>query len=162
MKKNVASCLPSTTSRKPVNELIIIALLAVIVFICSWQFDIIEQILDFMEKYEKYELDEIVSVMIFLAVALSVFSYRRLKEAKHSQNDLSRQCAELEKALLEIKQLKGILPICASCKKVRNDKGYWQQVEVYLQKVTDAEFSHGLCPDCAEHALSDLEEYRRT
>ncbi len=55
---------------------------------------------------------------------------------------------ELESALEQIKTLQGIIPICSKCKKVRNDKGYWNQVEQYISEHTDAEFSHGLCPDC--------------
>lgn len=56
--------------------------------------------------------------------------------------------AKLQKTLAEVKQLSGIIPICAGCKKVRDDKGYWTQVELYIREHSDAEFSHGLCPDC--------------
>lgn len=59
-----------------------------------------------------------------------------------------RLIAKLEKALEEIKTLKGILPICSSCKKIRDDKGYWQQIESYISDHSDAEFTHSLCPDC--------------
>lgn len=55
---------------------------------------------------------------------------------------------ELRNALNEVKALRGILPICAACKKIRDDQGYWQQVEVYIRDRTDADFSHGICPDC--------------
>jgi hypothetical protein len=58
--------------------------------------------------------------------------------------------ARLQDAIANIKTLKGMLPICASCKKVRDDKGYWKQIEVYVRDHSDAEFSHGLCPDCAQ------------
>lgn len=57
---------------------------------------------------------------------------------------------ELEQALGKIKTLSGLLPICAHCKKIRDDKGYWNQIEGYIQEHTDAEFSHSLCPECAE------------
>lgn len=56
---------------------------------------------------------------------------------------------ELRKALGEVKQLSGMLPICSSCKQIRNDQGYWQEVEVYLTEHSEAQFSHGLCPGCA-------------
>lgn len=56
---------------------------------------------------------------------------------------------ELRRALGEVKQLSGMLPICSSCKQIRNDQGYWQEVEVYLSEHSEAEFSHGLCPECA-------------
>ena len=55
---------------------------------------------------------------------------------------------ELQHAIDHIRTLKGILPICASCKKVRDDEGYWQQVESYQAEHTDVQFSHGICPDC--------------
>lgn len=57
---------------------------------------------------------------------------------------------ELEKSLSEIKTLRGIIPICSSCKKIRNDKGYWENVDVYLRDHTEAEMSHGMCPDCMD------------
>ena len=54
------------------------------------------------------------------------------------------------KALQEIKTLSGLLPICASCKKIRDDKGYWNQIENYIEQHSDAQFSHSLCPECLE------------
>lgn len=57
---------------------------------------------------------------------------------------------KLEKALKELKILRGFIPICAQCKKIRDDKGYWEQVEVYITHHSEARFSHGLCPECAE------------
>ena len=69
------------------------------------------------------------------------------------QLELAEQVAELEKALSEVKQLRGILPICAYCKKIRDDKNYWQQVESYFALHTDAKFSHSFCPDCFEKII---------
>ena len=57
---------------------------------------------------------------------------------------------EKEKALLDLKILSGLLPICASCKKIRDDKGYWNKIELYIGDRSEAEFSHGICPVCAE------------
>ncbi|MGV8074990.1 MAG: hypothetical protein AB2L11_10600 [Syntrophobacteraceae bacterium] len=57
---------------------------------------------------------------------------------------------ELERALIDIKQLSGMLPICAACKKIRDDNGYWQQIETYIRDHSEAEFSHSICPDCAK------------
>ena len=56
--------------------------------------------------------------------------------------------AELTRALAEVKTLRGLLPICANCKKIRDDNGFWNQIEIYLSSHTDVEFSHGLCPEC--------------
>ena len=58
--------------------------------------------------------------------------------------------ADLSASLSEVKTLSGMLPICASCKKIRDDKGYWNQIECYIRDHSDAEFSHGICPECAE------------
>jgi signal transduction histidine kinase len=57
--------------------------------------------------------------------------------------------ADLRDAMGQIRSLKGLLPICASCKKIRNDKGYWEQIEGYIRDHSDAEFTHGLCEECA-------------
>ncbi len=62
--------------------------------------------------------------------------------------ELKRKNAALEKALATVKTLKGLIPICASCKKIRDDKGFWHQVEVYVKEHSEADFTHGICPDC--------------
>ena len=65
----------------------------------------------------------------------------------------------LEKTVAEIKMLRGMLPICAICKRIRNDKGFWEQVEVYFREHSGVEFTHGLCPECVrEHYTNVLEE----
>jgi len=66
------------------------------------------------------------------------------------QQALALRVGELEATLAEIKTLKGLIPMCASCKKIRDDQGFWQQVEGYLMQHSQAEFSHGLCPECME------------
>jgi CheY-like chemotaxis protein len=71
-------------------------------------------------------------------------------ELKLQRDALARRTAELEQALSQVKTLRGLLPICAWCKKIRNDQGYWDQLESYLSVHTDATFSHAICPDCAE------------
>jgi hypothetical protein len=71
--------------------------------------------------------------------------------------ELAQERAErLEKAQKEIKTLKGILPICAYCKKIRDDQGYWQQVEVYVRDHSHADFSHSYCPECYERAMKEM------
>jgi PAS domain S-box-containing protein len=62
----------------------------------------------------------------------------------------------LQKAFDDIKTLRGIVPICAWCKKIRDDNGYWQQVEVYIRNHTEADFSHGICPECRQKQDSEL------
>jgi two-component system, response regulator PdtaR len=69
--------------------------------------------------------------------------------------ELRRLNEELRMALASVKRLSGLLPICASCKKIRDDKGYWQSVEAYLIERTDAQFSHGCCPECTKKLYPD-------
>jgi hypothetical protein len=52
--------------------------------------------------------------------------------------------------------LRGLLPICSSCKKIRNDQGYWEQIEVYIRDHSEADFSHGICPECAQKLYPEL------
>lgn len=66
------------------------------------------------------------------------------------QAELTARVQELELALTKVKLLTGLLPICCYCKKIRNDQNYWQQVETYVKDHSEAEFSHGICPDCYE------------
>jgi hypothetical protein len=79
----------------------------------------------------------------FLAMA-SAFS--RIRAVLDDETRLRK---EVERAMSEIKQLRGLLPICAACKRIRNDAGLWEQVELYIRSRTEAEFTHGLCPECA-------------
>jgi DNA-binding response OmpR family regulator len=66
------------------------------------------------------------------------------------QSELADRVRELQAALSNVKQLQGLLPMCSYCKRVRDDQNYWQQVEVYLARHSDAQLSHGLCPECYE------------
>jgi len=74
------------------------------------------------------------------------------------QDALASKVEALRQALEQIKTLRGILPICANCKKIRDDQGYWNQVEVYVRDHTEAEFSHGLCPECMRKLYPDFEQ----
>jgi hypothetical protein len=65
---------------------------------------------------------------------------------------------DLQEALAQVKQLSGFLPICSSCKKIRDDKGYWTQIEAYIRDHSQAEFSHGICPECAKKLYPELYE----
>lgn len=73
-----------------------------------------------------------------------------------AEDELNRTIEELKVTIEEVKTLSGFLPICSSCKKIRDDKGYWEQVESYISKHTDAKFSHSYCPDCAAKAFAEV------
>ncbi len=76
--------------------------------------------------------------------------FREISQRKKAEAEREKMISELKEALANIKQLKDLIPICASCKKIRNDQGYWQQVDVYLKENTGSDVSHGLCRECAD------------
>jgi signal transduction histidine kinase len=73
---------------------------------------------------------------------------REITDRKLAEQDRERLISELQEALEKISTLKGLLPICAWCKKIRDDRGYWKKVEDYVEEHTDAMFTHGICPEC--------------
>lgn len=84
---------------------------------------------------------------------------RNISAKKRTEREREELVGVLSDAIANVKTLSGLLPICASCKKIRDDEGYWNQVESYISKRTDATFTHGICPDCAAKVLDD---YYRT
>jgi CheY-like chemotaxis protein len=88
-----------------------------------------------------------------LRAAVEIALYRQQMERERRE-----LITRLEEALAEVRTLHGLLPICMDCKKIRDDGGYWNQLESYISRHTDAEFSHGLCPDCFDRRRSDIEE----
>jgi len=116
-----------------------------------------------------------ISAAIFLIIFLiSVYIVRNnLKEIQkrllaegeivtyrdHLEVLVKKRTAELEDAMSQVKVLSGFLPICSSCKKIRDDSGYWNQIELYIRDHSEAQFSHGICPDCAKKLYAGL--YKR-
>jgi PAS domain S-box-containing protein len=91
---------------------------------------------------QPYVVDGTVAGVI--GVARDITVRKRLEEERE------KLIVELQEAVANIKTLRGMLPICASCKKIRDDKGYWTQIEAYVSKHSEAEFTHGICPECAK------------
>jgi CheY-like chemotaxis protein len=90
-------------------------------------------------------------------VLAQVLEQRDIAEARlQAERDKERLIIELRQALASVKTLSGLLPICANCKKIRNDDGYWTLVETYVAEHSDAKFSHGICPDCGKQLYGDL------
>ena len=79
-----------------------------------------------------------------------------IAERTCAQERQERLIDELRVALANVKTLRGLLPICASCKKIRDDGGYWNQIEIYIREHSEAQFSHGLCPECVQQLYPDL------
>ena len=82
-----------------------------------------------------------------------------ITECKRVEAEKEQLISELTSALGQIKKLRGFLPICSYCKKIRDDKGYWNQIESYLDEHSDAEFSHSICPECAKKYFPDMDIY---
>ncbi|BBO77525.1 hypothetical protein DSCW_49420 [Desulfosarcina widdelii] len=83
---------------------------------------------------------------------------RDISERREREEEREQLIAELKNALDEIKTLRGILPICSFCKKIRNDKGYWEQVEVYISKNSSADISHSICPECLKKEYPEFSQ----
>jgi hypothetical protein len=81
---------------------------------------------------------------------------KRLHVLQRYQGELEATNRQLQTALSEVRELRGLLPICAACKKIRNDEGAWDQIEVYISRHTDAQFTHGICPECSVQLYGDL------
>ena len=79
-----------------------------------------------------------------------------VKERRQAEKEKEQLIEKLQKTLSDVKKLSGLLPICASCKKIRDDKGYWNQIESYIRDHSEANFSHGICPDCKKKLYPDL------
>jgi hypothetical protein len=82
---------------------------------------------------------------------------RDITRRKRAEKERENLIGELQNALTEIRALRGILPICSFCKKIRDDKGYWEQVDVYISKHSKADISHSICPECMKKHYPDLD-----
>ena len=119
--------------------------------------------------YERYKLRIWVAVLFLIFQTFAIFALTQniLKRKKAEASlqkarddleqrvierttELSESNAELQKALDEVKTLRGIIPICSNCKKIRDDQGFWKQIELYIMAHSEAEFSHGICQECAK------------
>lgn len=103
----------------------------------------------------------VISPVILIALFFGLYNSRLIKEVKERKKAEAEKVeviVELQEALKEVRQLSGLLPICANCKSIRDDKGYWKEVEHYLGEHSEVEFSHSLCPDCIKKLYPDLAE----
>ena len=82
--------------------------------------------------------------------------FRDISERKNAEREREGLIRELQAALADVRTLRGLIPICAWCKKIRNDRGYWEQLEFYLKNHSEASFTHGMCPDCARENTEAL------
>jgi PAS domain S-box-containing protein len=90
-----------------------------------------------------------------------VGTYLDITARKKAEDERERLLTELKDALSNIKVLKGLLPICSYCKKIKDNEGYWEVLDSYIAKHTDTQFSHGMCPECEKKKLAEFEEFKR-
>jgi YesN/AraC family two-component response regulator len=97
---------------------------------------------------DQYVLKPVDHARLFAAIDRCLEVVTARTAAERHQEERERLVRELQGALARVKLLSGLLPICSSCKKIRTDEGYWEQIEVYIKEHSEAEFTHGICPDC--------------
>jgi len=146
---------------RPLKDLAVIAFLSVTVFAVSATFDVFSKILTWLYRHDTWQLDELFTVSFFLMFAIALYAWRRHKEIvtqiqrrEKAETEKAELVPRLESALADVSTLTKLLPICASCKKVRDDRGYWSQVEVYIETHFHTRLDDGICPDCARKLYS--------
>jgi hypothetical protein len=112
------------------------------------------------------ELITLVLILIVAAIAIDLLATnarknlelarQEIEHRKKMEEEREKLITSLQKALSDVKTLSGLIPICCSCKKIRDDQGYWKAVEQYIGEHTEAEFTHGICPDCIARLYPDL------
>jgi len=112
--------------------------------------------IDFPE-YKEHYLN--LSLSIADVCGLAIENARRYEQIKDSEYRLRQEKEKVEEALATVNKLSGLLPICSFCKKIRDDKGYWKQIETYIKEHSEADFSHSICKDCATKHYPDLNIY---
>jgi len=102
-------------------------------------------------------MDLAIVLATFTALLLALWLQSREEAARRrAQEEREKVVQELSAALANVKTLSAMLPICSSCRKIRDDEGYWSQIEEYVRKHTDTEFTHGICPDCVRTLYPEM------
>lgn len=105
---------------------------------------------------DKFYLDVVFAILFVGAGVLLDLNMQKLAREIEAERRLRKANEDLKESFAQIRVLRGLLPICAACKKVRDDKGYWQQIEEYIRDHSEADFSHCICPDCAKRLYGDV------
>ena len=118
------------------KDLVVMIIIATVLFALASIFHVFERFADFHQKHGVGPIDDFVIAFAALTIAFAIFSLRRWRE--------------LQKALANVRTLQGLIPICASCRRIRDDIGYWNHLEFYLETHSEAELIHTICPKCAK------------
>ena len=131
-------------------------------FAISATFDIFNRIITFLYRHDTWQTDELFTVAVFLAFAFAIYARRRHSELvvqqrrrEQAEEEKAKLVPELELARADISALKKLLPVCTSCKRVRDDQGYWSRVEEYIERHFLTRLDDGICPDCARKMFSN-------
>jgi len=143
--------------KKRIYFLIFFELLIVLILTTAWEFWLEDFTYGFINADHAPEdlterIEYIITSSVFVCIALIVPFWIIVRDFSR----LEKTTARLQGALDNIRALEGLLPICANCKNIRDDDGYWHQVEVYIRNNSEAEFSHGICPTCAQKLYPEL------
>ena len=145
-----------TTYANPFRLLLIVA---VSVFLAEAMIMFLFSMFHFMTPIQEAALDGLL-LLLFVIPVLYVFFYKPfildIKEREKAEKEKDEAIIKLEKAIDEINILKGFLPICCNCKKIKDDAGYWQEVETYIRDRSEIQFSNGICPDCAKELYPEF------
>jgi len=120
---------------------------------------------DFVVGINRPNTRDVVSVLVSAfpetdddgEISRVIVTFMDITERKHAEEEKDRLLNELKDALSKVKTLSGLLPICSYCKNVRDDKGYYHQIESYIRDHSEASFSHGICPACAKEQFPELD-----
>ena len=143
--------------KKRIFYLILLELLIVLILTTAWEFwleDFTFGVINVNHARDDLteRLEYIITSSVFVCIALIIPLWIISRDFARLEKTTER----LQGALDNIKTLEGLLPICAACKNIRDDDGYWQQVEVYIRQHSEAEFRHSICPKCAQQLSPDL------
>lgn len=136
------------TARNLILELAATFVCSAAVIFIAFRFDFPKLVMTVFQRYGALEMEAFITGSLFLVTVLTAFSVRRLIAFRKVNAVLMKRNAELEKAMIEIKELRGLIPICSVCKKIRDDEDSWHQIEAYIESHSHAEFTHGICPEC--------------
>ena len=138
----------------------VLIIISVLLLSVIWEFGIEDSFFTESEPESFYEkIEYIVTIMTFVIISLIIpllISTRLEKRRKELVLDRENIIYELNKKIETIKRLEGVIPICAYCKKIRDDEGAWFQLEQYIQEHSEAQFSHGICPNCHQDKIKEL------
>lgn len=113
---------------------------------------------------ENYIIKDNKSGYLDLLPLVSMDAYQNFQNrisCKQAEEEKEQLIIELQSSLAEVKKLSGLIPICATCKKIRDDKGFWNQIEKYITEHSEALFTHGVCPECASEMLAELKSLKK-